>query len=317
MSIAFVMDDRLSSDRKQALLRCINRMKSHFDLEVLPQNTTEESVMEGLRDKRFQGVILPWYQYLAWKRLEAEFGVLRLGFAKNIGYFSEAVLPFELTELPPYQRLHLLDFHRFSQKNIETLLQALLLRQDESGLAPFLRKNSVVFTTGWNQSHQAYEAIRQVLESPLLRRWSDRFLSLHLYFSCLQSLIKESVKIEIIEAEEMLLIKSLFQDKTLPLKTILAAVWPSENHPSRAIREMLRHCDFTRVSCFPEEHHIEVTSIFTPDAQALNYPGEMRGIWVEPRPLSQLETENTTPHLRRITFLELNELKEFKGKTAA
>jgi hypothetical protein len=330
LKVAFIFDDRLPHDRKTIFARTATILKSRFAMEILPTQMTEDELITHLQKNEYGLILLPWYKYIAWKKLESFFGALRMQGPTVAGYFADAVLPFEFAAVPHYHRFLFLDFYRFDQNEIELMVAGLVHPDKRSGFSGIFGKNSTVYYADWYDNDQSStRCLDAVLKTPLLQNsaWQSRHSSLRFYMTALWSLCFQEkhsfpdatpcAQLEIAEINKRLAIKLVFESSELTLKQMMEYVWPSGSHHNQAVNELVRHADFLRIHHFPESHHIEVTAFFSPTAPSLHHPGEVRGFWIEPLkkkflksaedeifskrlPIHQTKSEQTTENLQTI-----------------
>jgi hypothetical protein len=307
--IAFIHDDRLSHDRKTLFTRTMSILKSKLNMDMLSTSMTEAEVIGYFATQSsYSLILLPWYKYLAWKKLESHFGALRMQGVTIAGYFADAVLPFEFSKIPNFNRMIMLDFYRMDQVEIEMMIYSLSNEGKKSGLAAFADKNTQIFHSNWfNQDSTHTRCIDAAMGIPLLKahQWSARMPALRIYMTALWTLCyrerhslqstEACAEIEISEVNKRLAVKFVFESHELTLKHMMEHLWPGDApDKDSTVRELVRHTDFLRVSHFPESHHVEITAFFTPDAPSQTYPGEVRGFWVEPLKNKFMRTREPT-----------------------
>jgi hypothetical protein len=293
--IAFIFDDRLSHDRKIVFQRTIMLLKTKFEIEVLPMSYDEDDLIEHLEHHEYDLVLLPWYRYLAWKKVDAFFGALRMNGTTVAGYFADPVLPFEFTTPPNYHRMILLDLYRFDQQEIEIMLKALTVPQHRTGFAGLIPKNNPIFTANWMESDQSTtRCIDDILHLPIFHstQWKDRRHALRFFLTGLWSFVFPNIKphpqpkvfaeVELSEFNRKLLIKVLFKNSEYTLKHTTEWMWPNHFPQNLSIREMSLQADFIRIQHFPESNQLELTAMFVQSDAAINFPNEVRGFWIEP-----------------------------------
>lgn len=294
--IAFIHDDRLSHDRKTVFTRTMTILKSKTNMDILSSTLGENEVVDILEKQNYSLILLPWYKYLAWKKIESHFGALRMQGPTVAGYFADAILPFEFTKIPNFNRMLLLDFYRMDQAEIEIMVKALATEGGKSGIAMFLEKNTQLFHTQWySQDHASTRCIDAAMSIPLFKssQWSGRTAAIRIYLTALWTICfkerrslqstESCAELEISEVNRRLLVRLVFESHELTLKYAMEHVWPSESQErDNNVRELIKHADFMRFHHFPESHQVEVLAFFTSEAPSLHYPGEVRGFWIEP-----------------------------------
>jgi hypothetical protein len=293
--IAFILDDRLPHDRKTIFARTVSVLKNKFLVEVMPATMTEDELLAHLQANPYSLVMLPWYKYLLWKKIEGFFGSLRLQGPTVAGYFADAVLPFEFSGAPNYHRTILLDLYRMEQTEIELMVQSLVYDDKRTGLSGFQNRHSIIYQGEWfHGDHNSTRCVDSALKIPLLQNgtWTSRQAALRFYMTALWMLCFHEKRsfpdtsacatLELGELNKHLLIRLNFDSNELTLKRMMEYLWPSGAKENLPVNEMVKHSDFLRIHHYPENHHIEITAFFSHDAPSLNHPGEVRGFWIEP-----------------------------------
>lgn len=311
--VAFVMDDRLPHDRKTVFARTVTMMKSKFSLDVFSSNISEDELLNELKKHHYGLVILPWYHYVSWKKVEAHFGSLRMQGSTVAGYFADAILPFEFSNHPNYHRFILLDFYRFDQTEIEWVMQSLIAAQRRSGFSGLFARNTAVYYAEWyDDDATPTRSIDTLMKHPLLQNatWGHRLLNIRLYMTALWSLCYEkrhsmpskgaAATLEIAEVNRRLVIKLLFESADLTLHSMMEQLWPNSPNPNATLRELTRNSDYLRIHQFPESQQVEVTAFFTPGAPSIQYPNELRGWWIEPLVKKYVKTAEDEMFVKRV-----------------
>jgi len=314
LKVAFIFDDRLSHDRKTIFARTATVLKSRFSMELLPTQMTEDQLIAHLEKNDYGLILLPWYKYLAWKKLDSFFGALRLQGPTVAGYFADAVLPFEFSGTPNLHRFLFLDFYRFEPSEIEMMLSALVHPEKRSGFNGIFGKSGTAayFADWYDSDHGSTRCVDAVLKTPLLQSgtWSSRLFGLRFYLTALWSLCYQekhsfpdatpTAQLEMTEINKCLAIKLVFESSDLTLKQMMDYLWPSGHHQNQAVNELVRHADFLRIHHFPESHQLEITGFFSQSAPAIRHPGEVRGFWIEPLKKRFLKSAEDEVFLKRI-----------------
>ena len=311
--IAFVTDERLSHARKTEFHQFISRLKIHFSIEVFSAQMGEKDFLDRIKGDSFSLVLLPWYHYLKWKHVEQHFGSLRMDGPNVAGYFADAVLPFELSEIPHYHRMILLDFYRMDTFEVEALLGNLIFHEQRSGFKGLIPKSSTIFYQNWfEHDRSSTRCIDAIVNSTLIKssRWAPRIDQIRFYLTALWSLcfqdqhqspsLEPCGEVELAEFSKRLAIKFVFQDRDLTLKHMMQWTWPPEHQGNPMIEMLVKNADFVRIHHFPETQKLEVTALFTPTAPVLSHPGEVRGLWIEPQKLKYLKNSEEEGFSKRV-----------------
>jgi len=92
--IAMIIDGRLSSSKRQLLAERLHILSRAAQLEFLSTDTSEEGLIETLKDKQYHLVLAPWYLYFEWGKIDAFLGTTRTHGCVFGGYFAEPLTPF-------------------------------------------------------------------------------------------------------------------------------------------------------------------------------------------------------------------------------
>ncbi len=314
--IAFIFDDRLPHDRKIQFQRMISLIKGKFDIEVLPSSFDENDLIEHLKQNDYSLVLLPWYKYLSWKKIDGHFGALRMERTSVAGYFADPILAFEFGQMPSFYRNLLLDFHRFESHDIDFMLQMLTHPDERNGFS-ILGMNTPVFHAQWMQKDaRSTHCIDEILSLPVFSQtpWEARLSHFRFFLTGLWTLVMPEIKlhpqqfsgsqvagveIEIAEFQKRVAIKALFKNPNFTLKHTMEWMWPNTENAHPSFTEMQAHCDFMKLHHYPETQQIELTCFFLKDHPSRHFPNEVRGFWIEPRQVQTLKKHET--HLKRVS----------------
>ena len=311
--IAFFMDDRLPHDRKGVFTKLVSVLRPKYNFEIIPASFSEADFLKHLESHTYTVILLPWYRYLSWKKLETRFGSLRLEGPTIAGYFADAILPFELSSMPSFHQMILLDFYRLDSFEIETLLQALIFPDQKAGFRGILPLTTPIHHQDWFDHDGANtRCIDAIMNTALLKskRWEPRTQQLRFFLTALWTLGfsdrsgrrtgERVAQLEIAEFSKRIAIKFVIEDAELTLKQTMEYFWPSQNHQNQAIHAMIKNSDFIRVAHFPESRQVEITAFFLESSPTLHHPGEMRGFWIEPQKLKYLRSSAEESFTKRI-----------------
>ncbi len=302
LTLLFVLDERLSREKAQILMRNINGLRKLAQVELIKGSTTQEALLQKLKEKPYSAVIVPWYRYLNWTKVDASLGLTRQTGAIFAGYFADQLLPYELEEIEPgFQRTILLDFNNLAQHELAMILGSLIHEQNRGGVLPLLLKETPVFYESWFANQGMGFRLDQILRIPGIERpeWSRRISAIRLCVSALWSLIYEegpgkselsnAININIPNAyfqaavdERCLALRICFTHKGWTPRDCVSAFWPNSKRPSGASQILLRHADLVRVHPLGDNGQIELTVLFLPSSVAENFNTEVHTLWIDP-----------------------------------
>ncbi len=301
--IAFVLDNRLSREKKHILARILNGIRRISSVEIINGNISESDFLKKLESKEFKLVLCPTYLYLQWSKIEAFYGLTRTTGPTVAGYFAEPVSPLELGEQGDYYRTILLDFVNLSVSEIVFLIHTLMNDRLRTGIRPHFGKNTRIYCDNWMSGKKSGELLDTVLSTPEFVQfpfWKTRANSIKIALLALWSLIFEEGpgKGELNQALSAKNPRAYFQfgidHKFLAFrlcyvtngwspKDALENFWPKrKNTFSKAAELLLGHADLLRVHTLSETPQIEIFVGFYPSSSSEKAPHELHSFWIEP-----------------------------------
>lgn len=301
-SIAVVMDERLSREKRALLSRVVYACRQCAQVELIDGQISEADLVARLQSQVFGLVLVPWYRYLAWKRVEALYGLTRTSGPTFAGYFCDPLEPYEVGGVPDQLRALLLDFSRLNQSEILTLLKAIVQERARAGIRPLLRDGTPIHFESWFQNTSEGARAELVLGLPDVRAltWLEgRRNAVRVALAALWSLIYDEGpgKLEFANAlapkaprayfqvgadESALLLRLYFSMPSWTPKDALEAFWPDPHRPARASQLLLRAADFTRVHAISGSSEVEVVAGFLPPGATSRPATSLRTLWIEP-----------------------------------
>lgn len=301
-TIAFILDDRLSREKGQTVLRLVNQIRKFASIETIQSDITEEAMFKKLEQTPYALVLAPWYRYLAWSKIEAFYGLSRTSGPTFAGYFADQVLAYELGEQADHLRAILLDFHRLEAHEATHLIHTMITDKDRSGLRPLLDPKTPIYWENWSSEQGHGFRMDTVLNLRPIQEfgWGTRASAIRICLIALWSLVYEEGpgKGDMARALGTKAPRAFFQlaveEKYLffrvccpmsgwgPKKT-LENFWPDEKKPSAATQLLLRHADFVRVHTIGDSPEVlEITVGLLLSSPAEKSSSDFRTFWVEP-----------------------------------
>ena len=301
LSIAFVMDPRLPRERAALLVRTVNQLRSLGQIQVFSGDIEEKELIHELEAKSYNLVLVPWYHYLKWSRVEAALGLTRTSGTAFAGYFCDELHPSALGEGSDYLRHILLDFSAMTPIEIMRIVRSLIYENRRSGIQPLLQSGASIYCDPWYRGETLGSRIDAVFGLPELAEdgWAKRSNAVRGILSSLWSMIYDEGfgKKEMSGPGAVRAPVAYFQigidGQTLvfrlcysaPLKTpksALALFWPDAKRPAAAPQLLLRHSDFVRVHTIAESSDIELVVCLFQSAPSERSATGMHTLWVEP-----------------------------------
>src|SRR5690606_3365329 len=109
LKLVYMGDERASRERAHILMRTINLARQFCEVVTLSSATTEVELLDYLKRNEVHLVLVPWYRYLGWSKVEAFYGLTRTSGPTFAGYYSDQILPYELGDQADHYRVILLD----------------------------------------------------------------------------------------------------------------------------------------------------------------------------------------------------------------
>ncbi|MEK6580029.1 MAG: hypothetical protein AABZ55_12440, partial [Bdellovibrionota bacterium] len=301
-TVAFVIDERLSREKRSILSRIVTGLKNFADLEILQSGMTEDQMLEKLKANEYSLVLLPSYRYQAWHKVEAFFGISRTSGPTVAGYFCEPLKVQEIGEPNDAQRLVLLDFAYTSTQEALALIRALIIEDNRSGLKPLLNPDSPIFCEHWFSAMGQGFRFETVLNLPRVIEsdWLKRANALRICMNAFWSLIYDEGpgKADFGVATTTKTARAYFQIGVDPQclvmrlvygmvtkgtpREVLNQFWYRPQNPTLAAQLLLQYADFVRVHAIPQSSDIEVVVGFLKSAPAEKAPGMVHTLWVDP-----------------------------------
>jgi hypothetical protein len=296
--IAIVVDERLSRERSAILTRTINSLRQLAKVELLPGSINEDQMLKKMEGTNYDLLLLPWYRYQSWSRVEALWGLTRTSGPTTAGYFCEQLLPYEIEGQTGNSRAIYLDMANLQPSEILTLMKSLHKDLHRSGLKPLVDFDAKIYVENWYGSQGLGTRIDSVLSLPEFRdpNWSKRSNSMRICLSALWSLVYEEGpgKTELSAAHvpkayfqtasdrEVAAFRLCYSLPGLSSKEAVAAFWPNPKMPAAGAQLLLKYADFVRVHTIVGTSDIEIVVGFFPSAPAEQAHNQVHTLWIEP-----------------------------------
>jgi hypothetical protein len=300
-SVGFYPDPKLSRERGHICLRAVQLLRTIAEVHVFEPDEEEEDVLQQLETAKFDVLILPWYLYLRWSKIEGYFGFTRTQGPTVVGYFGEPIFPHEL-DLSERWRIQILDFSRLTTLEGTNVLKSLLRDSTRWGLRPLLLPSTDLYFESWSGNIGMGFRMDSVLSIPAIQGtpWTKRSNALRMCFSALWSLIYDhgpgridmthpgtnphpKAYFQLGADAQALGMRLCFKQSSWKAKEVLRQFWPSpSSSPTTPGQILARYGDLLRVHVDPETNELEVTVMFYPSAPSEQAPSEMHSLWIEP-----------------------------------
>ena len=300
-SIAFVVDERLSRERAAILNRSINALRQIAHVEVIPGDIRELDLVKKLELQTYQLVVVPWYRYLQWSKVEAFYGLTRNSGPTFAGYFCEGVLPYELGEQADHFRAILLDFSELATSELTDLIACLVQDIKRSGLRPLLEPSTQIYTENWQGNAGLGAKMDSIMAIPeiLNTDWTKRANAIRIALCALWSLVYDEGpgKGELLQAiagksprayfqlgvdNSFLAMRLVFSAPNWTPKDALAAFWPDSKNATAPSQLLMKYSDFLRVHTVSDTTDVEIVVGYYKSAPSVNAHQNVHTLWVEP-----------------------------------
>jgi hypothetical protein len=296
--IAVVVDERLSRERGAILTRTINSLRQITKVELLTGSYNEDQMLKKMEENSYDLVLLPWYRYLAWSRVEALWGLTRTSGPTTAGYFCEQLLPYEIEGQAGHSRAIFLDMANLQASEIQTLMKSLHKDLHRSGIKPLVDLDAKIYVENWYGSQGLGGRIDSVLQLSELHdpNWAKRSNSMRICLSALWSLIYEEgpgkgdlsaggppkAYFQVAADREVAAFRLCYALPGLNPKEAVSAFWPNPKMPAAPAQLLLKYADFVRVHTIAGTNDIEVVVGFFPSAPAEQAHNQVHTLWIEP-----------------------------------
>lgn len=290
-SIAVIVDERASRERALYFNQCLQHLRVHAKVDVLPEGLDEDGLLAKLDEAggAYDLVLMPWYRYLAWSKIEGYFGLNRVSGRTCAGYFLEQLMPFELDFRPSYQRIILLDFFRLGPG---ASVQQVLMLADESkrcGSASFFGVGGVpkIWSTKWNSQDDLGAFLVDLAKLEL--RNDCPFLHPTLFRSAVLTLwdivFEESGRRAVVDFAynlEQVVVRVVYPKQGWSPTDVIAAFFPDASKSTDPYQLIRRYCDTVRAHWIADRSEIELTVSFQADSPVDKAFDEFHTLWIEP-----------------------------------
>jgi hypothetical protein len=296
--IAVVVDERLSRERGAILTRTINSLRQIAKVELLTGSMNEDQVLKKMEETNYDLILLPWYRYLAWSRVEALWGLTRTSGPTTAGYFCEQLLPYEIETQTGNSRAIFLDMANLQPSEILTLMKSLHKDLHRTGLKPLVDLDAKIYVENWYGSQGLGTRIDSVLSLSELHdpNWAKRSNSMRICLSALWSLVYEEgpgksdlttagppkAYFQVAADRELAAFRLCYALPGLNPKEAVSNFWPNPKAPAAPQQLLLKYADFVRVHTIAGTNDIEVVVGFFPSAPAEQAHNQVHTLWIEP-----------------------------------
>jgi len=289
--VAFVMDRRLSRERRAHVTAALNLLRRVAFVDVW-EIEDEAKAIEGLQADQYQMILAPWHLYTKWARIEGLFGLSRAGGPVFAGYIGEPVAPDALKEIPPFQRFMLFDFAHLQPPEIAQLITSLASDRSRTGIKPLLAAQAPIYTENWGPGTglggrlDGLTAISEITDLG----WGGRLGGARSVLTALWSLVFEEgtqrACLQMGVDVQVLAFRLFFPSKGGHVKRFIEGFWPNRevsHAPVHGIAQtLLRHADFLRIQVVNETQDVEILAGLFKSGPSELVPGSCRTLWIEP-----------------------------------
>jgi hypothetical protein len=255
-------------------------------------------MLKRMEETSYDLLLLPWYRYLSWTRVEALWGLTRTSGPTTAGYFCEQLLPYEIEGQAGTSRAIFLDMANLQTSEIQTLLKSLHKDLHRSGLKPLIDLDAKIYVENWYGSQGLGTRIDSVLSLPEFRdpNWAKRSNSMRICLSALWSLVYEEgpgkselgnasapkAYFQVASDREVAAFRLCYSLPGSSSKEAVTTFWPNPKMPAAASQLLLKYADFVRVHTIVGTNDVEIVVGFFPSAPAEQAHNQVHTLWIEP-----------------------------------
>jgi len=302
--ILFILDDTLVSfSTKRKFSRLVKALSGKYDVKRFSAKIEETEVLDLLSNDSYALVLAPWEKYLAWRRIEAFFGVSRSEGPTFAGYYSSPTFYQEMThDLIRDNRAVLLDFYYPSISEIYLMLNSLIVDEFRSGIRPFIGEKTPIFCETWYSSQGLGQRPEVIMKLPRISspRWASRANAVRISLNALWSLIYEEgpgkgdfiqniatktprAYFQIGADHRCLFMRLCFAMPNFSPNDACYSFWPDEDFPLRSTQLLLKYADFVRVHrIIDTDRDVEITVGFFKSNSVESAFNNIHTLWVDP-----------------------------------
>lgn len=324
--IAWVMDERLDADATKTVSKLHVSLKQTCDVQTIPGTLSQESVVELMEKTKFQLVVLPWYKYLAWKKVEAFYGLTRTSGPTVAAYCVEAIDPKNIPDLPDYPRFYLFDLMKYTVSENTKLIQALIEPKTRAGIKPFLRSTTPIYFYQWDGKEHTSLMLEGWFELPeFVGPWKDRRHAIATAIGGVRDFVfsTEVSKsgnpfVHFACEPELAIVRIGTLLATAPNNQTIHSFWLKTKSQLAHMSTASRYSDFMRVQWSSSPHQIEITLFFfqSKPSERAQSP-HVKATWLEPvshdlfaqESLLISKSEGVYKALPEITFLNMGDAR--------
>lgn len=289
--IAWILDEKLDAEATKSALKMMAALKPIADITTFDGTLSQESIVEALEKTKFQLVMLPWYKYLAWKKVEAFFGLTRTSGPTVAAYTAETLDPKNFPDIPDYPRFYLFDLVRFSPNENLKLITPLLSNETRTGIQPLLKPNSTIHFFNWDGRERTSLMLEGWFELPEFSGiYKDRKHAISSAFEGAKDLLfGSSISTSGMPCvhfgmdAETITVRIGVRLATAPNNQMIQTFWSKSKLPLSPLCTLSRYTDFFRAQWSSTPHQLDLTLVWTNSKPSeRNTSCQMRATWLEP-----------------------------------
>ncbi|OFZ17943.1 MAG: hypothetical protein A2X94_08600 [Bdellovibrionales bacterium GWB1_55_8] len=294
-----MVDPRLSRERANLLTRTINALRHIAEIELLPGDALEEEILQKIQATPYHLVLVPWYRYFNWSRVEAHFGLTRTRGPTFAGYHCDHLTSLDIGSQAEHLRTILLDFGGMTSNEAVLICRSLLHEARRSGIQPLLKPSTPIYCENWYASQGLGNRLDSILGLPEITTagWAERSATIRMILVALWGLIYEDgpgkselgqgtsqtprAAFQFAADEQSMVFRLNYAMPSWTPKTAVTSLWPTSGHPSSNFQFLLRYADFIRLHTLSENPMIELVVGLLPSAASKRNYGTIHTVWVE------------------------------------
>lgn len=281
--IAIVADISLSPGKGRALAQKFNAIRSLAQIELLKPSTTEDQLLARIQKETFDLILVPWFLYLEWSKVDLALGATRTKGPIFAGYIAEDSTPAGIAENPrSASRGLIFQIGNMSGEALRVLVGSLIHPEKRSGIECLLDRKATFYYDQWYQVSltdigERLDALAQFpeiqkhdfqhevpyLRQALLALWSLVYEEGPGRTKTAQPVHRAYFQLGI--DSHLIAIRLCFSMQRWKISNAVNYFWPTldSNSPTTLAAQQLLQCsDLLRLHIFSNSSDVEITLLF-------------------------------------------------------
>lgn len=263
-------------------------------------------IQQGLADptrQPMQLVLVPWYLYATWSKLEGFFGLTRSHGPTVAGYYGESVAAKDFPKSRDLGRATFIDLANLDPMDWARVVRAAGFDSLRSGCLGLLAAGSAVYADPWLNGTALGARIDSLNQLADATDWQKRLPAARQILSALWGLIFEegTGKADFHQPPKTLkatfqtgmdarawVFRLCFPSQHFGPAEVLSRFWPNEAEATALSQLLLQSSDLLRVHWMADSGSVEITAVLFASAPSVSRPKDARTLWLEPLQSAQM-----------------------------